>query len=148
MDTPENEKKSLIECLTDLMSEPDDLSEEELLSALKEEGIDVNRLDQRIQSLVEGESTKQRLAWRERAMEKRNILEKLFTLRKAEPATVNLLEKAKEILRVNYGRNALTYAETYFHKKENVSEEDLVSLIEDLEDLDILESVHHNEDNK
>ena len=45
------------------------------------------------------------------------------------------------ILAGDYGQAAFSYAETYFHKKEACSEDDLESLIEDLEDLRLLENL-------
>ncbi|MBT8369250.1 MAG: hypothetical protein KJP23_31540 [Deltaproteobacteria bacterium] len=39
----------------------------------------------------------------------------------------------------SYGQGALSYAETFFRKKDAITEKDMESLIEDLEDLNLLD---------
>lgn len=147
MNTPEDRaKKSFIDCFTEFMSEPDDLTEEELVAALEEEGIDVGQLGQRVRTIVERESAKRRLAWRERARKKRSTFEGLLKLKEKLASGSNLIDKATEILRKNYGPRALAHAQSFFRNKNDVSENDLETLVEDLEDLDLLENLDRNED--
>ena len=128
------------------MRESDDLSQEELVDALEDEGIDVSNLEQRVFRIVERESAKRRLAWRERAREKRLKIEKLFDAKGISVEGSNLLNKLKEILSGGFGQEALSYAETYFRKKESLSENDIKGLIEDMQHLDLLEESEEGED--
>ena len=44
--------KKWLECLSDFFSDSDDLSQEELVDALEEEGIDVSNLERRVSRIV------------------------------------------------------------------------------------------------
>lgn len=133
-------KKTFLHCFSDFMSDPNGLAPEDIEEALKQEGVDVPALEQRVRVLVREASKKRRLSWRDRAREKREKIECLLQSKGIAAAATGLREKVMGILAGDYGQGALSYAETYFRKKEAYSEEDLESLIEDLEDLELLEN--------
>lgn len=139
-------KKTFLDCFSDFMSDPSGLAPEDIEEALKQEGVDVPAIEQRVRKLVQEASKKRRLGWRDRAREKREKIERLLQSKGIPAAATGLREKVMEILAGDYGPGALSYAETYFRKKEACSEEDLESLIEDLEDLELLERFSEEEE--
>ncbi len=139
-------KKSFLECFSDFMSDPEGLSPEDIEEALRQEGVDVSALEQRVREIVREGSAKRRLSWRDRAREKRVKIERLLESKGIAAAATGLREKVMRILAGDYGPGALSYAETYFRKKESCSEDDLESLIEDLEDLQLLENLSGQEE--
>ena len=77
-----------------------------------------------------------------------NYIEKLLETEKdpdVKKAAIDAIEgiargeKIKDILAGSYGQGALSYAETFFRKKDALTVKDLNSLIEDLEDLNLLD---------
>src|SRR4030042_656148 len=132
-------RKGFIECFSDFISEPDDLTQEELLAELREEGIDFAQLEKRVAGIVGKGLAERRLSWQRRARERREEIEKILESKRPVKVTQDLMTKIKEILKGSYGQGALSYAEAYFRKKESFSEKDLESLIEDLEHLTLLE---------
>ena len=79
------------------------------------------------------------MAWREIAQTERSKIEKLLSRKKIPSVPINLKAKIEGILTGNFGQKAFSYAEAYFRKKDTLTEKDLESLIEDLEDLDLLD---------
>jgi hypothetical protein len=139
-------RKGFIECFSDFISEPDNLTQEELLAELKEEGIDFVKLEERVSEIVRKGSTERRLTWQRKARERREEIEKILESKQPANVAQDLMTKIKEILKGSYGQGALSYAEAYFRKKESLSENDLESLIEDLENLNLLEELRKKED--
>ena len=70
---------------------------------------------------------------------KYNSIEKLLEHREAASGITDLKSKITDILAGSYGQGALSYAETFFRKKDALTIKDLESLIEDLEDLNLLD---------
>jgi hypothetical protein len=139
-------RKSFTECFSDFMSEPDDLTQEELLAELREEGIDFAQLEKRVAGIVGKGLAERRLSWQRRARERREEIERILESKRPVKVTQDLMTKIEEILKGSYGQGALSYAESYFRKKESLSEKDLESLIEDLEHLNLLEELGKEED--
>lgn len=139
-------KRTFLNCLFDFMSDPSGLTPEDIEEALKQEGVDVPALEQRVRKLVWEASKKRRLSWRDRAREKREKIERLLQSKGMAAAATGLREKVMGILAGDYGPTALSSAETYFRKKEAFSEDDLESLIEDLEDLELLDKLSEQEE--
>jgi len=139
-------EKGFIESFCDFMAEPEDLTREELVAELEGHGIDVASLQKRVAEIVMKGSEEHRLAWRNRAEQRRAEIEKIFESKRIVIGADNLKKKIKEILEGSYGQEALSYAEAYFRKKETLSEKDMESLIEDLEDLNLLEKLSDEED--
>lgn len=135
-------RKSFFECFSDFLGAPENFTSEELLAELKEEGIDFTQLEKRVAEIVKKGSAERRLAWQSRAKERREEILKI--LESKQPAKVNhdSISKIKEILGGDYGQGALSYAEAYFRKKESFSEKDFESLVEDMEDLNLLEKIN------
>jgi hypothetical protein len=142
----ERKRKRFMECLSDFMSDSENLTQEELLSEMEEEGIDTVRLESRVAEIVRKGSAERRLAWLSRAREKREEIEKILESKEFTKGAQSLKNRVKEILKGSYGQAALSYAEAYFRKKESFSEKDLEGLIEDLEHLDLLEGLSKKED--
>lgn len=139
-------KKSFLDCFSDFMSDTSGLAPEDIEEALKQEGVDVSSLEERVEKLVREESKKRRLSWRDRAREKREKIERLLQSKGIITKAAGLRDKVMGILSGDYGPEALSYAETYFRKKEACSEDDLESLIEDLEDLELLDKFSEPEE--
>jgi len=142
----ERKRKRFMECFSDFISDPENLTQEELLAEMEEEGIDTTRLESRVAEIVRKGSAEWRLAWLSKAREKREEIEKILESRQFTKGAQDLKNRIKEILKGSYGRAALSYAEAYLRKKESFSEKDLESLIEDLENLDLLEGLSKKKD--
>jgi hypothetical protein len=138
--------KGFIVSFCEFIAEPEGLSREELAAELEDYGINVASLQKRVSEIARKGSEERRLAWRNHALQKRIKIEKNFESKRIKIGADNLKKKIKEILEGSYGQEALSYAETYFRKMDNLSEEDLESLIEDLEDLNLLEKLNGEED--
>ena len=134
-----------IESLTDFLGDPNGLSQEDIISELQEQGIDTDGLEKRVMEIVKKGSEKRRMAWREQAKEKRAEIEKILVSKRIVSVATDLKNKIIEILQGDYGQDALSHAEAYFHKKGTLSDKDLESLIEDLEDLQLLEKADKEE---
>lgn len=134
----ERERKSFIECFSDFLGDPEGLTQEELDAELEEQGIDVIALENRVAEIVRKGSEERRLAWRNRASEKRAEIEALLDLKRLVIGAADLKRRILEILEGGYGQDALSYAEAYFRKRDSFSEKDMEGLVEDLEDLNLL----------
>lgn len=132
-------KKGFIECLTDFMSDSEGLTQEEIATELEELGIDTAELSAAAHEIAKRGSAARRLAWRDRAKDRRVEIEELLKSKQIGRTALALKDKVREILMGSYGQGALSYAEAYFRKRDSFSENDLESLIEDLEDLNLLE---------
>ena len=140
------DRKNFLECFSDFISDPENLTREELLAELQEEGIDTVQLKKRVAEIAKKGSAERRLAWQKKARERREEIEKILESKQSAKVAQDLMSKIKEILKGSYGQGALSYAEAYFRKKESLSEKDLESLIEDLENLNLLEGLGKKED--
>lgn len=136
--------KTLLKSFFNFMGDTEGLAEEDIVSALNDHNIDVPNLKLRVAEVVKKGSEKRRMAWRETAQKERSRIEKLFKSKSITMPT-NLKEKIESILAGNFGHQASEYAEAYFRKKEAFTEKDMESLIEDLEDLDLLEESEKKE---
>ena len=140
------DRKSFVECFSDFISDPENLTREELLAELQEEGIDTVQLKKRVAEIAKKGSAERRLAWQKKARERWEEIEKILESKQPATAAQDLMSKIRGILKGSYGQGALSYAEAYFRKKECLSEKDLESLIEDLEHLNLLQGLNKEED--
>ena len=138
--------KGFIESFCGFMAEPEGLTREELVAELEDHGIDIASLQKRVAEIVMKGSEERRLAWRNRARQRRAEIEKVLESKRIVIGADNLKKKIKEILEGSYGQEALSYAKAYFRKRETLSEKDLESLIEDLEDLNLLDKLSGEEE--
>jgi hypothetical protein len=99
----------------------------------------MSRLEQKAMEIVRKGSEEKRLVWQRHAREERTRIEKVLQSGGLAKTAINIKDRIKRVLEGSYGHGALTYAEAYFRNKEGVSENDLETLLEDLEDLDLLE---------
>ena len=134
--------KGFIESLTDFLSDPAGLSQEDIVTELQEQGIDTDQLEKRVMEIVKKGSQKRRLGWRERAKERQAKIQQILNSKQSVIEIPNLKNKIMDILQGTYGPDALSHAETYFRKRDAVSEKDLQSLLEDLEALNLLEEAN------
>ena len=139
-------KRGFIECLTDFMSDSEGLTQEEIATELEELGIDTAELAAAAAEIAKRGSAARRLAWRDRAKDRRAEIEDMLKSKQIGKAAFDLKDKVREILMGSYGQGALSYAEAYFRKRDSFSENDLESLIEDLEDLNLLEEKDREKD--
>lgn len=147
MSAKEKERRTgFMQSLSNFLSDSDDLTKEDLLKELEEEGIDTLRLQERVTEILQRESARRRLAWRDKAQKKRLWIERMLSSREIVPEGSDLSDQIKGILQGSYGEKALSYAQAYFRKKKDLSERDLESLIKDLNDLNLLEELDHKED--
>lgn len=138
--------KGFMKCFSDFMADPEGLTNEELIAELEAQDIDVGRLEERVAEISTKGSEERRLAWRSRARQRWTEIENMLKSKRIGIEVPNLEKKIKEILEGSYGQGALSYAEAYFRKRDSVSEKDLESLIEDLEDLNLLEKASKGEE--
>jgi hypothetical protein len=131
--------KGFMESLTEFLSNPTGFSQDDIVTELQEQGIDTNELEKSVMEIVKKGSKKRRLVWRERVRERREEIDRILDSTHIVSGGSNLMNKIREILIGDFSLEALSHAETYFRKKEMVSEKDLESLIEDLEHLNLLE---------
>lgn len=132
-------KKTLIRALYSFLQDTEDLKDEDLIAELQEQGVDVSMLEKRVAEVVRKGSEKRRLAWRESAQKRRQEVEKLLEHRESASGITDLRRRITDILAGSYGQGALSYAQAFFRKKDDLTEKDLESLIEDLEDLHFLD---------
>jgi hypothetical protein len=137
----DNKTKDFLECLVDFLSDPDGLTDEELSVELKQQGIDVAQLEERVTQIVEEGLAERRLAWQKQARAKLVEIERILHSNQIVKEPFDFKEKIKQILKGSYGKQALSYAEAYFRKKETLTEKDLEGLVEDLEHLNLLEKI-------
>lgn len=131
-----NSNDSFFERLGNFVSDPTGLSQEEIIQALADEGVDMSKVENRIKTIVSRESKRNRLAWMEKAQEKRAFLERLFEEKRREYNFPSLKQKIIEVLSSQKGSE---FAEAYFRKRENLSENDMETLIDDIIDLNIID---------
>ena len=118
--------------------DPEGLSSRDLDAELREQGIDVERLEQKAMEIVRKGSEERRLTWQRSAREKRARIEEVLHSGRLAETAVNIKDKIKKVIEGSYGHGALSYAEAYFLRK-GFSENDLETLLKDLEDLNLLE---------
>jgi len=138
--------KGFMTCFSNFMADPEGLNNEDLVAELEAQGIDVGRLEERVEEISTKGSEERRLAWRSLARQRRAEIENMLKSNRIGIRAPNLEKKIKEILEGTYGQGAISYAEAYFRKRDSVSEKDLESLIEDLEDLNLLEKASKGEE--
>jgi hypothetical protein len=138
--------KSFMKCFSDFMADPEGLTNEDFIAELGAQGIDVGSLEERVAEISRRGSEERRLAWRSLARQRRAEIENVLKSKRIGIEMSNLEKKIKEILEGSYGQGALSYAEAYFRKRDSVSEKDMESLVEDLEDLNLLEKANKGEE--
>lgn len=133
------EDKTLLKSYYNFLEDTEGLTEEDMVSALERHGVDASDLRKRVAEVVKRGSERRRMAWREIAQTERSKIEILLGRKIVPFMPVDLKDKIEDILAGNFGREASAYAEAYFRKKDTLTEKDMESLIEDLEDLNLLD---------
>lgn len=140
------EKKSFLDSLYNFVSDHEGLSQAEIVSELENQGVATNQLQTRVSEVIEKGSKARRLSWLDRARQRQADIETRLKAKAPIFDASNLKAKVQEILSGSYGSQAQRYAEAYFRKKDELTDEDLQSLLEDLEDLDILTDKDQSEE--
>jgi hypothetical protein len=141
------EKKGFTGCLTNFMGDPEGLSQEDLVTELKEQQIDISQLKVDVEEIVKRGSEEMRLGWRRRAKQRMGEIKKLFEIAKSIPDTaISIKDKIGNLIKDTYGPGARDYAEAYFRNKGALSEQDIINLFEDLEQLESLEKSDSKKD--
>jgi arginine repressor len=134
------QKKEFMECLSNFMSDSEGLTQEDLMADLAEQKIDVNQLKIDVAEIVKRGSEEMRLGWKRHAKQRMVDIKKLFESTKTiSGAAINVMDKMGDFIKVNYGPGAFKHAEAYFRNKGSLSEQDIMSFLEDLEQLEFLE---------
>ena len=133
--------KEFIDSFLNFLDDSEGLTREDLIWELRERGIDTDLLQARVAAIVKKASEEARLSWVKRAQEKRIGIEELLKSRDIANDALRVKNRIKQVLSGNYGLQALSYAEAYFRKKEDLIEKDLETLLQDLEDLNLLEEM-------
>jgi len=134
------EKKGFTECLTNFMGDYEGLSQEDLVTELKEQRIDVSQLKIDVAEIVKRGSKEMRLGWKRRAKQRMGEIAKLLEITKSIPETaIDIKDKIGNLIKDTYGPGAREYAKAYFRNKGALSEQDIINLLEDLEQLESLE---------
>ena len=133
--------------LTELLTNLPDLSTEELKEDLLAEGINPERIVNRVKRLVDAKLDEYRLAWLEQARQERYaMLERLRKVPSDSPDTPRgIREKIVEILSGMWERPAQIYDYAHFRKLAEITENDLKDLLDDLKRLEMLESSHYKD---
>jgi len=144
---PKNvQKKGFMECLSNFISDSEGLTPEDLLSELKEQGIDDGHLNIGVAELVKHGSEEWRLGWRKNARQRSEEIKKILDLTQTLPdAASDLRDRISGFIKDAYGQGALKHAEAYFRNKITLSEKDLMGLFEDLEQLESLDESNSEE---
>jgi hypothetical protein len=122
----------LLDRLNEFLMERPEESVEELRARLKGEGVDPDRVIQRVRQLVDTTMKRSRLAWREKARQERlGLAEGLASVRSFGQWTrEQMLARARDILA---GSRGVQPANAHFRNFERMTDEDLRSLLEDFE---------------
>ncbi|MFB6088748.1 MAG: hypothetical protein ABEK36_03140 [Candidatus Aenigmatarchaeota archaeon] len=138
----DNKKRNIfIDSFCNFMSEPEPFTKEEIRNELEEIGINTESLiDEALKIAHEG-SKERRLAWKKKAQENRKRIEKVIESKKTKEIKKSIKDKLKEILAGSYGKEAQTFAESYFRKMEALTNSDLEKIIEDMENLNLLNEI-------
>lgn len=141
------EKKGFTECLTNFMGDSEGLSQEDLMAELKEQRIDISQLKVDVAEIVKCGSEEMRLGWKSHAKQRMVEIAKLLEITKSIPeAAINIKDKIGDFIKDTYGPGALDHAEAYFRNKGALSEQDIINLFEDLEQLESLEKADPKKD--
>jgi hypothetical protein len=131
MGTEDKEKViSFLDALTDALGESEGVSKEDIITDMKEEGIDVDAAVQRIQAIVEHASRKAKRQQLEIARERRLALEAEKPARLAEFlgwTKEQIIEKINAFIASRGPLATVSYREL-----ESKSQEDLAALLEDM----------------
>ncbi len=138
--------KPIVNSLYNFIEDTEGLTDSDLVAELREQGVDVPKLEKRVAEIVKKGSEKRRMAWRATAQKKRIEIEQLFESKKSASGIADLKSQIKNLFSGNYGQAALSFAEAYFRKKDAITEKDLESLVEDLQDLNLLVESESKED--
>jgi hypothetical protein len=140
-------KKAFIECFSNFMSDLEGLTQEDLITELGEQNIDVSQLKVEAAEVVKRGSEEMRLGWKRLAKQKMDEIKKLLlTTQTFTDSASNVKDKITGFIKDKYGSGALIHAEAYFRNKKTLSESDLINLFDDLEQLESLDKLNHKKD--
>ena len=144
----ETQRPIYSEAFFEFLSDSEGLTIDDLRTELNAIGVDTDDLIKRISQIVKESSTERRLAWLTKAKNKRAEIERKIhsMIVSGNVKDVDLKNRIKDILEGRRGHAAFQHAEAYFRKAENLNERDLESLMNDLEQLNLLEEVEEEQE--
>lgn len=139
---PPKNASEFLDRLTDFLTDFPIRTKEELQEDLLAKGINSEKTIQSIQEAIKSELKEHRLAWLKQAkQEMPRILEKLEQIKPSETSgkLKELKDKVMKILSGQFGQEALAEVHIHFRKLEKITENDLISLLDDIKGLEILD---------
>ncbi len=136
-----NKNVRFIESFCNFMAETEGLTKEDIIDDLASENVDIDRLRQRVSETIKQCSKERRLSWRNDAITKQQLIGKLLESKRPIIGKSNLRNKIKDIIADSFGMDENTQVHAYFRKIESLNDDDLESLIEDIEDLNLLDAL-------
>ena len=139
---PPKNASEFLDRLADFLTDFPERTKKELREDLLAKGINPEKTIQNIQEIIQYKLKEYRLARLKQAKQERlRILEKLEQIKpyKSSDKLEELKDKVTKILSGQFGQEALEEVLIHFHKLENITENDLISLLDDVRDLEILD---------
>lgn len=126
--------------LTEFLTKEDDRGIEEIKEDLLAEGIDPEKTIQRVSQLIINKFDEHRLAWRDKARQERlAALQQIQNVKSSATDPQHVRDRIVELLRHPHGGQAELQLQAYFRKLDTITENDLKSILKDLEILELLE---------
>jgi argininosuccinate synthase len=137
-----NSTSEFLDRLTDFLTDFPKRAKEEMRGDLLAKGVNPEQTVQRVQETVRTNLEEHRLSWLKQAKQERcEILAKLESIKPS--VSSGKLEEIKDkiinILSEQFNQEALTEVHIHFRKLESITENDLISLLDDLESLELLD---------
>lgn len=125
----------------------EDLDEAAIREELKEEGINPEKLLSRAKVLIEAKLKEAKMSWKNAALEKKNLmLEQISSAKYEIPHnSEELRKKIKELLSKFTSEQLPSYAQAFYRKLDQITEEDLKSFYSDLKRLEHLKKKFKDE---
>ena len=105
---PKAKRKGFIDSFSEFISNPEDLTQDEIIAELQEEGIDIALLENRVAEIIKKGSAERRLAWQRKAKERREEIEKILKSKQPAGVAQDLISNINDILKGSYGQEALS----------------------------------------
>jgi hypothetical protein len=137
-----NTASNFLDNLTDFLTDFEGLTGEELRLEVEAQGINAENLVLKVNNLVESKLKEAKTAWKVAAKQKRTFLLSLIeSTNISVPSNISELKlNIQNMLSGGYGADTQNCAQAYFRNLEEITEQDLISLYEDLTKLEIIES--------
>jgi len=139
---PPQNASDFLDRLTDFLTDFPKRTKEEVREDLLAKGIDLEQIIQKVQEIVKSNLEEHRLLLLKQAKQERlRILEKLEQIKPSETSgkLEELKDKVIKILSGQLRQEALAEVHIHFRNLESITENDLISLFDDIKDLEMLD---------